>query len=413
MNNRFSIFNYLSVALFVLLASLPGSAQNSLDSLPRLDSLSAEQLSGLASQILLEAKNIQERLAARAENSKQQLERREAEVALARQDSTLAKPVLDSLTALLKTARTADRATQNDLKKAAKSTAVCEKTAALEPELQRKDLPKAWKSLLDLRKMILPVEAPAPNERAKMTEKKPKVKVKKEKKTEEPPVASLLNGSARDSTAQTLPADSAAVAQRKATRDSERKNPKSKAPESRFAAYDPAKDVMLNPPAPPCQLALNARDEFTGAALREVQAGELFRFTPQALRSFLEGKDQIVCEASLASAGPNASLWLTFRINDPNTRRAFGNLAKNSFALLTFTDGTVLNVNDLRSDEGSIDPDTRLVTYRAQYPLDGPALRKIRTTELDRIRIAWSTGYEDYDVQQVDVLMRQAKCLAE
>jgi len=411
MNNRFSIFKYLPVALFVLFASLPGRAQTSLDSLPRLDSLGAEQLAGLASRIFVETKNLEGRLSARAENSQQQRERREAEVALARRDSTLPKPVLDSLATLLKTARAAERAAQNDLKKASKAAAVSEKTAALEPELQRKNLPKAWQALLDLRKMNLPTEAPSPDEASMATEKKSKVRPKKEKKAEEQPVANILTGSARDSSG--LEADSAAVTQRKAARESERKNPKSKAPDSRFAAYDPAQDVMLHPPAPPCQLALNARDEFTGATLREVQTGELFRFTPQALRSFLEGKDQIVCEAALASAGPNASLWLTFRINDPNTRRAFGNLAKNSFALLTFTDGSVLNVNDLRSDEGSIDPDTRLVTYRAQYPLDAAALRKIRNTELDRIRIAWSTGYEDYDVQQVDVLMRQAGCLGE
>jgi hypothetical protein len=43
--------------------------------------------------------------------------------------------------------------------------------------------------------------------------------------------------------------------------------------------------------------------------------------------------------------------------------------------------------------------------------LDGSAARKLKKTELDKIRIAWSAGYEDYDVQQVDVLEVLSKCL--
>ena len=50
--------------------------------------------------------------------------------------------------------------------------------------------------------------------------------------------------------------------------------------------------------------------------------------------------------------------------------------------------------------------------YRATYPLNAEVMKKIRRTETDRIRIAWSKGYDDYEIQQVDLLMRQAACLS-
>ncbi|HND88743.1 MAG TPA: hypothetical protein PK971_10475, partial [Saprospiraceae bacterium] len=178
----------------------------------------------------------------------------------------------------------------------------------------------------------------------------------------------------------------------------------------KYATYDPAQDVMLHPPTPPCLLAVESRDEFTGATLRQTQPHDLFRFTTPALRSYLEGKDQIVCQAAISTAGTNANLLLIFLINDPNGRRAFGSLPKNGLAVLSFTDGNLINISNVRTDEGSTDPDTKTVTYRAQYPLDAATLRKMRSTELDRLRIHWSTGYEEYDVQQVDALMHQVPC---
>ncbi len=79
--------------------------------------------------------------------------------------------------------------------------------------------------------------------------------------------------------------------------------------------------------------------------------------------------------------------------------------------ILKFIDGTTLTVSNLRNDDGTLDPTGQVFTYRGQYALDPSVLKKLRKTELDKIRVSWSTGYEDYEVQNVDLLMRQAKCL--
>lgn len=407
MNNSFSFFR-LVCALLVAQSFFPlAYGQAPLAPLPPLDSLPAEQLASLASQLFIQAKNLEAKYAAAARSQERERTIQEENLKFIRQDTSIEKAILDSLVVHLKAARAAEREAAAQWKKAQKAATFCEKTAVMEPLEQRKNLPKAWKQVEGL-------EQGTPVSRSKSEERNSEVakpeageqkkslrdKLKRGKEEENPPAADVAN------TVAAPPADTAQAINRKAVK----KNDAPALPA--FANYDPALDVMLNPPAPPCVLALNARDEFTGAILRQTPAGEIFRQTNPALRAYLEGKNQIVCSASIATAGQSASLWLTFQINDPNTRRAFGSLNKNSLALLTFTDGTALNLNNLRSDDGVADPETRLVTYRAQYALDAAALRKIRSTELDRLRIAWGTGYEDYDVQQVDALMRQAKCVA-
>ncbi len=387
-----------------------------LDSLPLLDSLPAEQLASLASQLFIQAKNLEADCAAAVRSREQERRTQEENLMLARQDTSIERAVLDSLTVHLKTARAAERAAAAQLKKAQKTASLCEKIAVMEPGAQRKNLPKAWKEVQSLKfevqssKFEVQSSAAGQPVAAEAGERKKSLKDRLKKAKQEEKSAPSEAAPPAANTAAAPPAD---TAQSMTPKTAQPRDKKSEAPAPpKFSAYDPAQDVMLHPPTPPCSLAVNTRDEFTGATLRQTQAGELFHQTAPALRAYLEGKNQIVCQAATATAGPNASLLLTFQINDPNTRRAFGNLPKNSLAMLTFTDGTALNLSNSQLDEGTTDPDTRLVTYRAQYPLDAATLRKIRSTELDRLRIAWSTGYEDYGVQQVDALMQQAKCLS-
>jgi hypothetical protein len=175
--------------------------------------------------------------------------------------------------------------------------------------------------------------------------------------------------------------------------------------------YDPSADVMLSPPTPPCSVASSSRDEFSGEISRELSGSELFRFTNPALKKYLSGKAHVVCEAALASAGPNAVLLLTFHINDPNARKAFGRLEKNSIASIRFLDGQTLELRNSVGDDGVFAQDNEASIFRGQYPLTPEVFKKLRKSELDTIRILWSKGYDDYEVQQVDLLMRQAECL--
>jgi len=168
---------------------------------------------------------------------------------------------------------------------------------------------------------------------------------------------------------------------------------------------------MLHPPLPPCALAMDRRDEFSGETQRETARTELFRYTNPVLKSYLQGKVHILCEAALSTIGPNTTLLLTFTIRDPNVRKAFGNLPKNSLATLQTLDGATYTINNQQLSEGLADDSGQVFTYRGQYPLDKTVLKKLRSTGLDKVRIAWSTGYEDYDVQNVDLLIRQAQCL--
>lgn len=328
-----------------------------------MDSLGSAEMGQIAADLFDKAKQL--RIAAQELLEAAQADFIKADTTLAatRKDSTLAKALLDSLLANFKETNACLKKASKRSEKAAKT----EKLAAAIPNMDslgmRNNLPRAWKQVLQLHDELYP---PALDENL----------------------------------------------EKEAVATNETKKEKAKPGASPVARkYDPLADVMLNPPVPPCVVAVSSRDEFSGEISREMAYAELFRYTNPALKTYLQGKTHVICEAALASTGTKASLLLRFKINDPNARKAFGRLEKNSVATLKFLDGTIFELQNTVADDGVFSPDNETSIFAARYPLSPEALKKLRRTGLDKIRILWSKGYDDYEVQQVDLLMRQAACL--
>ncbi len=178
-----------------------------------------------------------------------------------------------------------------------------------------------------------------------------------------------------------------------------------------YASYNPEADPMLNPPTPPCRWAVDERDAFSGEVRKETEKEVLFRYTNPKLQSLYAGRPHTVGEATLGRTGDVLRFDLILTINDPNARNVFGKLALNSPALFKLLDGTTLTLNNLKGDEGAALPDNAGYVYRAQYVLDKTAVKQVKKSGLDKVRLTWATGYEDYDIQLVDFLQRALRCI--
>ena len=181
-----------------------------------------------------------------------------------------------------------------------------------------------------------------------------------------------------------------------------------------FAMYNSAEDVMVRPPAPECRFTFDGVDEFTGKVRRDLEKKLLFRHTPDELTTFLKGKDYIICEGSLTSlSGGLIYLSLEFTINASNAPVAFGGLPKGSVLSVKMLDGTSVRLINSLGDGGSYNAYQDNYTYRAQYQISAGSERILQFGEVDMVRVVWGTGYEDYEVFELDFFSDQLKCLQE
>lgn len=376
----------LRIILLFCLSSLSLSAQfnwlqtaQTLAPLPFPDDLQPAVMTEFSNALQVRAKFLLDTSLTR--NAQAAIARAEAEVAFnnAKNDSTIAKADIDALSTRLKATKSLETSTKKQQKLAEKSLANAEALLQMDSLQQTKNVKRCWQSV---EKTFLALFPPAPIEKTVVE--------------------------------ATPSADSTVVDSSRIVKNTEPEKKKVKIAEKSgpvYKLYKAEEDVMLNPPQVPCVLAAQSKDEFSGEIRKETQRLEILRYTNPMLRTYMQGKTHILCETSLSSAGPAMFLNLVFTIQDPAAKKSFGGIPKNSAVILKFVDGTTLSLYTPRGDEGNFDPTGQIATFRAQYELDRSFLKKLRSTELDKIRMAWATGYEDYEVQQIDLLMRLAKCL--
>jgi hypothetical protein len=318
----------------------------------------------------------------------------------AKADTTTTKEILNILKVqAANTKKQAKMATERR-KSAAQLNELAEKAINYPAKQQRKQLPKTyadWKKMNDFYQ-----SAPSPST---VTEKNTR---RIRSKAKEQPTPKDDSPTVEDGAVIHVPSDSSKLDQPKT-----KKNKTKTSPIPKYTRYAIEEDVLITPPSSNCSMAVERRDAFSGAIYRETHTAEIFRFTNEYMRKVIpEGQSHITCQAALANDGANGTtLFLTFSIKDASARRVFGGLPKGAKANLRFLDGQVIWLENIKNSDGDLQADQTTFTFKGHYPLEKTILKRLATNELDQIRIAWGSGYEDYNVQQVHVLMEMAECL--
>ncbi len=171
-------------------------------------------------------------------------------------------------------------------------------------------------------------------------------------------------------------------------------------------------NMMLNPPLPDCEIVFDGVDEFSGKNRRDTATKYFFEHTDERLRPVFGDQSFIECHGHMtAVSGGFKFLSIEVVINDINAQRTYGFIEKGSMLSLKLVDGTNVQLINNNTDRGSLDQLNERVIYKAQYMI-GPDLEKeLLKMEIDRVRLVWSTGYEDYEIFETDFMMHQLSCL--
>lgn len=172
-------------------------------------------------------------------------------------------------------------------------------------------------------------------------------------------------------------------------------------------------DLLQHPPTSPCSFAFEGPDPDKGQYRRDHRAELLFTYTDERLRPHLPNREYLVCEAYLSSLGGYRFLTLNFTFAYPNAQEAYGFIDEKSLLTIKLLNGNYINLRAGTMDRGKYNTVTQMLTYSVYYPIDRSYISLLRDSEVDLLRVFWSSGFEEYPIHQMDFFQRQFRCLGD
>jgi len=165
-------------------------------------------------------------------------------------------------------------------------------------------------------------------------------------------------------------------------------------------------------PKKTCKYDYEGKDPVNGQYRKDLEKETLFTYTDERLRLYLKDKEYLQCDAFMTKLGNNFSfLSLEFTFAYPNAREAYGFIEKGSMLIVKLLNGGFIQLRSGKMDNGQYDTETELLTYEVNYIIPPNLLNSLKDMEVDSIIVTWSSGYEEYEMFNIDFFQRQIGCL--
>ncbi len=171
------------------------------------------------------------------------------------------------------------------------------------------------------------------------------------------------------------------------------------------------KPQMIETAKFPCKVIQDGIDDKTGFYKKDIAYEKLFEYTPEKLLGYYKEKDFLTCYSSVGILDKTHYLYLKLIFDSKDASRAYGSIQKEQEIRITMIDGTQTRLKTVVHVNAKPDTKSNRVIYDGIFSMNGSNRKKLKESEVDQIEIIWTSGFETYEVFNVDLLMNQLKCL--
>lgn len=161
-----------------------------------------------------------------------------------------------------------------------------------------------------------------------------------------------------------------------------------------------------------CEYTINTYDPLMGKNKRELGFEEFFSYSPGKLKPYLQQRKLLVANGKLTSInGGYKYLTLSFYILSKSAPTVFGKLKQGSLLRLFMMDGKTVTLYNSSESNPKLDKKGEGYSLTGIYPIDASQEKILGKVPIDKVRVVWSTGYEDYPIYHVNFFEKQLNCL--
>ena len=138
---------------------------------------------------------------------------------------------------------------------------------------------------------------------------------------------------------------------------------------------------------------------------------ELFvSHTDSALKKYFKKQDFLVMNIYLGKVNETKFIYFNTLIQSKSAYDSYGSLRVGSNIMIK-TDSGMVTLKIGSSDTGDTDYDKGTTKYSVYCILRDEDIAILSNSKSTKLRIYWSKGYDNYDIDDADLISRQLKCL--
>lgn len=161
-----------------------------------------------------------------------------------------------------------------------------------------------------------------------------------------------------------------------------------------------------------CEIVFNGYDKDIGHNRKEVKTQPFFSYSQEKMKPYFKSEDFLTCNANVAKIGKKHFLTLKIRIRSKDATKTYGSLQADNNLVIELINGRKIYGRNINIDKGEIESYTGHTLYKGIFELRNDDLKDLKKHYVDNLAIIWSSGYEQYDIFNVDFIKNQLECLS-
>ena len=171
------------------------------------------------------------------------------------------------------------------------------------------------------------------------------------------------------------------------------------------------KKIETQDPSRDCSYRTNEVDEFTGTKKIVLNEQDFINYTSEELKKYYKKKEYVKCQVYVAKVEETKVAYFYWTLQTKEAYKFFGSIARDSKIMVKFQDGETIELNFSKSDVGDTKYDYGYTTYSSYVILDKESIKVLKTKPIEKLRMYWSKGYEDYPVSDQNLFINQLPCI--
>jgi len=136
-----------------------------------------------------------------------------------------------------------------------------------------------------------------------------------------------------------------------------------------------------------------------------------FSFTHPEIKSFYKENNFIKTYCQLSKNNGVLHLNLNLKLASSVAKKEYGVISKESNLSIHFIKGGTIQLRCINGSVGKSNDQANQTVYALSYQIDKNQAKKLKKQDIHKVALEWSSGYEEYEVYEVDAILNQMLCL--